>query len=113
VGVSCHIAGPVALICRRVATLPLPHWYSFLLATEQKHVVKVGPMAPLTAALQEACSKFRPALDPGRCLVQYSKKPVDMNTPFRLLNIPAGSKLEVIGEKSTLNNTASMHRLKL
>ena len=80
------------------AYLALPHRILLLVKTEQKHVVKVGPMAPLAAALQEACSKFRPALDPGRCLVQYQKKHVEINTPFRLLNIPAGSRLDVTGE---------------
>jgi len=63
---------------------------------EQKHVVKVPPMQTLFEALQAAGSKFKPALVPQQCALQYNKKPVDLNTPFRLLNVPAGSKLEII-----------------
>lgn len=59
-------------------------------------MVKVPPMQTLLEALQAASSKFKPALVPQQCALQYNKKPVDLNTPFRLLNVPAGSKLEVI-----------------
>jgi hypothetical protein len=64
--------------------------------TEQKHVVKVTAMQTLTDVLQAASSKFKPALQPEQCELQLSKKPVDLRTPFRLLNVSAGSKLEII-----------------
>ena len=60
---------------------------------EQKHVVKATPMQTLKDVLQAASSKFRPALVAEQCDLQLNKKAVDLNTPFRLLNIPAGSKL--------------------
>jgi hypothetical protein len=69
---------------------PVPH------CAEQKHVIKVPPMQTLSEALQAASSKFKPALVPAHCSLQYNKKPVDLHTPFRLLNVSAGSKLEVL-----------------
>jgi hypothetical protein len=53
-------------------------------------------MQTLSEALQAASSKFKPALVPEQCSLQYNKKPVDLHTPFRLLNVSAGSKLEVL-----------------
>lgn len=53
-------------------------------------------MQTLSEALAAAASKFKPALVPGQCSLALNKKPVDLHTPFRLLNVPAGSKLEVI-----------------
>lgn len=67
--------------------------------TEQKHVVKVTAMQTLTNVLQAASSKFKPALQLEQCELQLSKKAVDLRTPFRLLNVPAGSKLEIIKSK--------------
>ena len=32
---------------------------------EQKHAVKVPPMAPLSSVLLEVCAKLRPAVDAG------------------------------------------------
>lgn len=58
-------------------------------------MIKVPPMQTLSEALAAAASKFKPALVPGRCSLQHNKKAVDLNTPFRLLNVPAGSKLEI------------------
>lgn len=66
------------------------------MVAEQKHIVKVPPMQTLSQAVQAAAAKFKPALVPEHCVLQYNKKSVDLHTPFRLLNIPAGSKLEVI-----------------
>jgi hypothetical protein len=53
-------------------------------------------MQTLSEALQAASTKFKPAFVPEQCSLQYNKKPVDLHTPFRLLNVPAGSKLEVL-----------------
>lgn len=53
-------------------------------------------MQTLAQALAAAASKFKPALVPEQCTLQYNKKPVDLNAPFRLLNVPAGSKLEIL-----------------
>lgn len=58
-------------------------------------MVKVPPMQTLLQTIQAAAGKFKPALVPEQCTLQYNKKPVDLNTPFRLLNVPAGSKLEL------------------
>jgi hypothetical protein len=62
-------------------------------------------MQTLLQALEAAASKFKPALVPAHCSLQYNKKPVDLNTPFRLLNVPAGSKLEVLIYSEWLNCT--------
>jgi hypothetical protein len=59
-------------------------------------VAKPTPMTPLSAVLQEACSKMRPALDPAQCQLVFNKKPVDLGCPVRLANIPSGSKLELV-----------------
>jgi hypothetical protein len=53
-------------------------------------------MTPLSAVLQEACSKMRPALEASQCQLIFNKKPVDLGLPVRLANIPSGSKLELI-----------------
>lgn len=59
-------------------------------------------MQTLAEAVQTVSSKFKPALAAGSYELQLNKKAVDLNTPFRLLNVPAGSKLEVIrSEMST------------
>jgi hypothetical protein len=63
---------------------------------EQKHVAKIGPMATLRGALADAAAKWRPPVDASTASVLLAKKPVDLDTPFRLLNIPAGSRLDVV-----------------
>lgn len=70
--------------------------FHYLGPPEQKHVAKLGPMAHLRAALVEAAVKWRPPVDPATAQVLLNKKPVDLDTPFRLLNIPSGSRLDVI-----------------
>lgn len=54
------------------------------------------PMATLEQYVVEACAKFRPTLDPARCRLHHNKAPVDLGTPLRLLNLPSGTKLEVV-----------------
>lgn len=81
-------------------------WHPHCLATaacataapraEQRHVVKVPPMQTLSDALAAAAPKFRPPLVPGRVRLLLNKKPLDLATPFRLLNVPAGSRLDVV-----------------
>lgn len=68
------------------------HWTP----AEQKHAVKVTPMARLADALAEACAKFRPPLDPATCQIHAARKPVDLQTPWRLLNLPSGARLDVV-----------------
>lgn len=70
--------------------------FHYLGPPEQKHVAKVGPMAHLRAALTEAAAKWRPPVDPATAQVLLNKKPVNLDTPFRLLNIPSGSRLDVV-----------------
>ncbi|KAF6257927.1 hypothetical protein COO60DRAFT_1701571 [Scenedesmus sp. NREL 46B-D3] len=53
-------------------------------------------MQTLTDVLQAASSKFKPPLQADECELQLSNKTIDLRTPFRLLNVPAGSKLEII-----------------
>lgn len=67
-----------------------------LAPTEQKHVCKVPPMQTLADAAQAVSAKFKPPLAAGTFELHLHKKPVDLGTPFRLLNVPAGSKLEII-----------------
>ena len=38
---------------------------------EQKHAVKVPPMAPLSSVLLEVCAKLRPAVDAGAVKAAY------------------------------------------
>ncbi|GBF90266.1 hypothetical protein Rsub_03399 [Raphidocelis subcapitata] len=63
---------------------------------DQKAVVKVGPMATLRGVLADAAAKWRPPLDLATVQLHLNKKPVDLDTPFRLLNAPSGSRLEVV-----------------
>jgi hypothetical protein len=70
--------------------------FVYLGPPEQKHVAKVGPMAKLRGALAEGAAKWRPPLDVAGAQVLLAKKPVDLDTPFRLLNIPSGSRLDVV-----------------
>jgi hypothetical protein len=53
-------------------------------------------MQTLAEAVEAVSSKFKPALAAGSYELQLNKKAVDLNTPFRLLNVPAGSKLEIV-----------------
>lgn len=74
-------------------------------------------MQTLAQALAAAAGKFKPALVPEHCAMHFSKKPVDLHTPFRLLNVPAGSKLEVLIQSKCRrvermpSNLASVHSL--
>lgn len=66
-------------------------------------------MATLAEAFKEACSKFKllggGALDPERHEVHCGKKPVDLQTPFRLLNIPSSSsRLEVVAKCGSMTS---------
>lgn len=71
--------------------------FHYLGPPEQKHVAKVGPMAPLRAALAEAAQKWRPPLDVAAAEVLLNGKArVDLDTPFRLLNLPPGARLDVV-----------------
>ncbi|KAF8073148.1 ASPSCR1 [Scenedesmus sp. PABB004] len=62
---------------------------------EQKHAVKVTAMQTLADVLAGAAGKFRPPLAPGGVSLSLRGKALDLATPFRLLNVPAGSKLEI------------------
>lgn len=53
-------------------------------------------MVPLSSLLEEACAAFKPRLDPSCCQLVFNKKPLDLATPFRLANIPNGSRIDVI-----------------
>ncbi|KAI8467936.1 MAG: hypothetical protein J3K34DRAFT_23578 [Monoraphidium minutum] len=69
--------------------------FHYLGPPEQRHVAKMGPMATLRGALADVAPKWRPAVDAATARVLLNKKPVDLDTPFRLLNIPSGSRLDV------------------
>eukprot|EP00879_Flechtneria_rotunda_P020306 GHRR01021354.1.p1 GENE.GHRR01021354.1~~GHRR01021354.1.p1 ORF type:complete len:120 (+),score=33.07 GHRR01021354.1:425-784(+) len=73
---------------------------------EEKHVHKLHSMQTVADALQAISTKFKPALIPHQCEVKFKKQPVDLNTPFRLLNIPAGSKLEIIKSEYNCSGTS-------
>lgn len=65
-------------------------------------------MTPLSAVLQEACSKMRPALEASQFQLIFNKKPVDLGLPVRLANIPSGSKLELVKrERSRMTDAAA------
>ena len=70
--------------------------FYYLGPPEQKHVAKLGPMATLRSALADAAAKWRPPVDAATASVTLNKKPVDLDTAFRLLNIPSGSRLDVV-----------------
>lgn len=69
--------------------------FVYLGPPEQRHVAKVGPMATLRPALEQAAAKWRPPLDVRSAQVLLNRKPVDLDTPFRLLNVPSGARLDV------------------
>ena len=58
-------------------------------------------MALLAAVLADACSKFKPALDPNHHMLMLNKKPVDLGLPFRLANIPSGTRLDLVRRELT------------
>ena len=58
-------------------------------------------MAKVMTILEQACSKFKPALNPNEChLIVHegprSKRTQDLTVPFRLANIPTNAKIEVV-----------------
>eukprot|EP00195_Chlamydomonas_chlamydogama_P004892 CAMPEP_0202902588 /NCGR_PEP_ID=MMETSP1392-20130828/16940_1 /ASSEMBLY_ACC=CAM_ASM_000868 /TAXON_ID=225041 /ORGANISM="Chlamydomonas chlamydogama, Strain SAG 11-48b" /LENGTH=416 /DNA_ID=CAMNT_0049589375 /DNA_START=140 /DNA_END=1390 /DNA_ORIENTATION=- len=69
---------------------------------EQRLKVNMMPMAKLATILEQACPKFKPALDPAHCqlILQEgrTKRVMDLQLPFRLANLPttASAKLEVV-----------------
>lgn len=69
-------------------------------------------MTPLSAVLEEACSKMKPALAPGEHALACGKplKPVDLSLPFRLANIPSGSRLELVRSAAAAPAAAPMAR---
>ncbi|GLI63244.1 hypothetical protein VaNZ11_006139 [Volvox africanus] len=63
----------------------------------QRQVVKATAMAPLSSLLAEACAKMKPPLDPAHATLICNKKPLtDLSCPFRLANIPNGSRLTLL-----------------
>ena len=58
-------------------------------------------MAKVISILDQACSKFKPAMDPASCqLIVHdgprTKRTQDLTVPFRLANIANNAKIEVI-----------------
>ena len=53
-------------------------------------------MAPLSSVLPDVCAKLRPAVAPGAVELHLNKKALDLGSPFRLLNVPAGSRLDIV-----------------
>lgn len=53
-------------------------------------------MQPLSAIVQQVCSRLQLShIDPAKCQLFHNKKPLDLNVPARLANLPAGAKLEL------------------
>ena len=52
-------------------------------------------MGPLLAAVASVAAKFRPPLNAAAVVLQHKSKGVELDVPFRLLNLPAGAKLEI------------------
>lgn len=63
-------------------------------------------MVPLSTLLQEACRSFKPPLDPCQCQLVLNRKPLDASLPFRLANIPSGSRLDVVVVRGELEGRA-------
>ena len=69
--------------------------------SEQHVKVSITPMAKVMTILEQACSKLKPAMDPADCqLIVHegprSKRTQDLTVPFRLANIAANAKIEVV-----------------
>lgn len=65
----------------------------------KRYNVKVGPLKTLSAVLEEVCGKVKPALNPGCCKLMHKGAVQDLSTPLRFLNIPSGTKLELISDR--------------
>jgi len=80
----------------RTPAHPLPPPLPARARAEQKHSAKITPMGRLADALAEACAKFKPPLDAAACQVHVSKRPLDLQCPFRLLNVPGNARFDVV-----------------
>ncbi len=67
-------------------------------------------MGRLLDTLIDACGKFKPVLDPSACMLTLGSKPVDLDAPFRMLNLPANPRLEVQKGEEVLERSVSMHQ---
>lgn len=65
----------------------------------RRHNVKAGPLKTLSAVLEEVCGKVKPSLDPGLCKLMHKGVVQDLSTPLRLLNMPSGTKLELVSDR--------------
>ncbi|KAK9839775.1 hypothetical protein WJX81_000496 [Elliptochloris bilobata] len=63
-------------------------------------------MQPLAAIVQQLCTSL-PGVDPAACQLLFEKKPLDLSTPARLSNLPAGAKVELRTELAPTATAAS------
>lgn len=60
-------------------------------------------MQPLSSIVEQLCSSLPSPVDPAACQLLFNKKALELSTPARLANLPAGAKLELrTGEPSSL-----------
>lgn len=78
---------------------------------EQRHVVKLTPMTPLSSAFEEACAKFKLNAASGEYALQIGKKPLDLSLAYRFANIPANGKLEIVKVQTPAQGSGPAQRL--
>ncbi|GFR44634.1 hypothetical protein Agub_g5922, partial [Astrephomene gubernaculifera] len=67
----------------------------------QRCVLKPTAMAPISSLLADACARMKPPLDPAHASLALGKKQLtDLSCPFRLANIPGGSNLTLLYNKT-------------
>lgn len=62
----------------------------------RKHGVKVAPMAPLSAVVAAALSAEGVTAEASACHLLHGKTQLDLQTPLRFANFPAGAKLQLL-----------------
>eukprot|EP00192_Tetraselmis_astigmatica_P011428 CAMPEP_0117649282 /NCGR_PEP_ID=MMETSP0804-20121206/883_1 /TAXON_ID=1074897 /ORGANISM="Tetraselmis astigmatica, Strain CCMP880" /LENGTH=374 /DNA_ID=CAMNT_0005454997 /DNA_START=248 /DNA_END=1372 /DNA_ORIENTATION=- len=60
-----------------------------------RYAVKVMPMMPLSAVVEDACRQAGIQCQLSSCTLKLGKQQVDLSIPFRFANIPSGAKLEL------------------
>ena len=61
----------------------------------KNHAVKILPMQPLQAIVEEVAAKQKPLPALADCALLIDGKAADLSTPLRFANIPSSAKLEV------------------
>uniref|UniRef100_A0A1D1ZU20 TUG ubiquitin-like domain-containing protein n=1 Tax=Auxenochlorella protothecoides TaxID=3075 RepID=A0A1D1ZU20_AUXPR len=101
----------------RISISVVPLWCAmttlWVQALGKSTQIKLGPMAPMSGAVQQALSQLGlKSIQAGDCKLMYKGSPVDLNAPLRFSNLPSGSRLELLTGKEVALGVRDSRELK-